>query len=291
MSFPRKELPRAAGVALLVNLFLLLLKGVVGILISSLSILSDAMDSFTESLSSFITLLSLKQVSRPPDEDHHYGHGKFDPLGSLVEGTIIFAFAMIIFIEGTKRIMGKEIVKLAEIGIAVMLLNSIIKILLARYLSRLGREADSLSLLSAAQHYKLDFYNDFGIIFGLFLIRLTHFYIIDPIVAIIIGFMYLKTSVTLLRSSIHQIVDKAPPGVEEKVEELLMEHYPQLTGFHKLRIRKAGNELQMDMHIQFPNGISLEEAHSLSEHLEEDIKELFPSSIVVIHMEPDEKNV
>ena len=286
----RRELPRAAGVALVANLFLLALKGTVGILISSLSILSDAMDSFTESLSSFITLLSLKQVARPPDEDHHFGHGKYDTLGSLVEGTVIFAFAMIIFIEGTKRIIHREVVKMAELGIAVMLLNSLIKILVSRYLANLGRKADSLSLSSTAQHYELDFYNALGIISGLLLIRLTHIYIIDPIIAIIIGFLFLRTSIKILRDTIHQIVDKAPPGVEERVEQLIMEHYPQLTGFHKLRIRKAGSELQMDMHIQFPNGVSLEEAHNLSEHLEEDIKALFPSAIVVIHMEPDEEN-
>jgi len=286
----RKELPRAAGVALAVNLFLFVLKAVVGLLIYSLSVLSDAMESFTESLSSFTTLLSLKQVVRPPDEDHHFGHGKYDTLGSLVEGTVIFAFAMIILIEGAKRIIHREVVKMAELGIAVMLLNSIIKFLVSLYLTKLGKKADSLSLLSAAQHYKLDFYNAFGIITGLFLIRLTHIYIIDPIIAIIIGFFFLRTSIKILRDSINQVVDKVPPGVEERVEKLIMEHYPQLTGFHKLRIRKAGNELQMDMHIQFPKDVSLEDAHNLSEHLEEDIKGLFPSATVVIHMEPDEKN-
>ncbi|MGB9798322.1 MAG: cation diffusion facilitator family transporter, partial [bacterium] len=151
----KKELPRAAGVSFLVNLLLLVLKGTVGILISSLSVLSDAMDSLVESLSAFLIFLSLKQVSRPPDEDHHYGHGKFDTLGSLVEGTVMFSFAIIIFIEGIKKIIGKEMVKFAEIGIAVMLLNALIKILVVLYLSKLGRKADSLSLLSVAQHYKL----------------------------------------------------------------------------------------------------------------------------------------
>ncbi|MGC8843153.1 MAG: cation diffusion facilitator family transporter, partial [bacterium] len=242
-------------------------------------------------LSAFLIFLSLKQVSRPPDEDHHYGHGKFDTLGSLVEGTVMFSFAIIIFIEGIKKIIGKEMVKFAEIGIAVMLLNALIKILLVLYLSKLGRKADSLSLLSVAQHYKLDFYNAIGIIFGLLLIRFTHFYIIDPVIAMVIGFMFIRTSYIVLKSAISQIVDKAPLGVSEQVEKLLMEHYPQLTGYHKLRIRKSGSELQMDMHIQFPKGISLEEAHSISEHIEGDIKELFPGAVVTIHMEPDEKNV
>lgn len=282
---------KATLVAVISEIILVSLKGVVGLLIASLSVLADALDSFLDLVASTLMFFLLRQAALPPDEDHPFGHGKFDAVASLSQATIMTGLAGIIFVEAVNKMIHNLPVKVPEMGIGVMLVNILFRIMLIRYFSRVRKETGSISIFSLVGHYKGDFYNSLGIILGLAIAKGLKVHIFDPLIALLIAFFFLKTAIGIYRESFSQILDKAPREIHERIEKLIMEHYPLLVGFHKLRVRKVGNSLQMDMHIVFPNGLSLEEAHDLTEHLENDIRELFPSSVVVIHMEPERKDV
>lgn len=282
---------KATLVAVISEVILLFLKVVVGIIIASLSILAEALDSVLDLAASLLMFFLLRQAALPPDDDHPYGHGKYDAIASLFQASLMTGFSGAIFYEAIKKMIYNLPVKFPELGIGVMLVKLVFRVLLINYYSKIYKRTGSLSILSLAGNYKGDLFNAFGIIFGLLIVKLSGIYIFDPLVALAIASFYLRTAINIYKKAFHQIVDKAPQEVYGKVEKLLMEHYPSLVGFHKLRVRETGNSLQMDMHILLPNGISLEEAHDLAEHLESDIKGIFPSSVVVIHMEPERKNV
>ncbi|MBC7326621.1 cation transporter [bacterium] len=282
---------RATLVAIFSELILLSSKGIVGFLISSLSVLADALDSLLDLIASTLIYFFLRQAARPPDEDHPFGHGKYDAVASLSQATLMLGLAGIIFYEAINKVLHNIPVKMPELGVGIMLINILFRISLVKYFSKIRRETGSLSIFSLIGHYKGDLYNSVGIILGLLVVRITDIHLFDPLIAFVISFFFLKTAVIIYREAFHQILDRVPEDVYEKVSDILREHYPELTGFHKLRIRKAGNGLQMDMHILLPNGLSLQEAHDLSEHLENDIKEVFPSSVIVIHMEPEVEDV
>lgn len=282
---------KATLVAIVSEVILLSLKGVVGFLIASLSVVADALDSFLDLLASILIYFFLKQAALPPDEDHPFGHGKYDALASLSQAAIMTGLAGVLLAESVNKIVHNLPVKLPELGIGVMLVNILFRVMLVRYLSRIRKETGSLSIFSLVGHYKGDLFNSLGIILALLIAKGWRIHIVDPFIAMLIAVFFLKTAIKIYKEAFHQIVDRAPREVQEQIEKLLREHYPQLLDFHNLRVRRTGNSFQMDMHILLPNGLSLQEAHDLSEHLENDIEEMFPSSVVVIHMEPGEKNV
>lgn len=282
---------KASLVAVICNLFLLSLKGIVGFLIGSLSVLADALDSFTDLLAAVLMYFFLRQAMLPPDEDHPFGHGKYDAVASLSQATIIAGTGIVLIFEAVNKIIHKLPVRAPEFGIGVMLVNILSKVMLVRYYSKVSKETGSLSILSLQGNYTVDIFNSLGIIFALLIAKVWGIQIVDPLVAMLIALFFLRVAITIFREAFSQILDKAPQEAQAIIEKLLMEHYPQLVGFHKLRVRKTGGSLQMDMHILLPDDPSLEKAHDLSEHLESDIREIFPSSVVVIHMEPVRKDV
>lgn len=282
---------KATLVAIISEVILLSLKGGVGLLIASLSVLADALDSLLDLMASAFMFFLLRQAALPPDEDHPFGHGKYDAIASLSQATMMTGLAGVLFFEAGKKLVHNLPIKLPELGVGVMFVNILFRVMLITYFSHIRKETGSLSIFSLVGHYKGDLYNSLGIILALLTAKWLGIHILDPLIATAIAFFFLKTAVTIYREAFHQIVDKAPQEVYKSIEKLLMEHYPRLVGFHKLRVRKAGNSLQMDMHILLPNGLSLEEAHDLAEHLESDIRGIFPLSVIVIHMEPERKDV
>ncbi len=290
---PSKEAKayRATLIAIISAVILLSLKAVVGVLIYSLSVVADAFDSLLDLLVSILMFFFLKHAALPPDEEHPFGHGKYDAVASLFQATIMVGFAGILCTEAMNKILHNLPVRLPEFGIGVILLNIVFKVMLIKYLFQIYKETGYLSLFSLVGNFKGDLYNSLGIIFALSVAKGLGIHIFDPLIAILIAGFFVKTAVIIYREAFHQILDKAPREIQRRVERLLTEHYPNIVGFHKLRVRRAGNSLQMDMHILLPNGLSLEEAHDLSEHLEKDIRDIFPLAVVVIHMEPEKKDV
>lgn len=282
----RTKLSQVALVVVFTDFLCLLIKVGGGLITSSVSILADAADSFLDFSAALFAFWALRQAALPPDKEHPFGHGKYESLSSLIQGSFIIGTALVILWEAVGRLIGKGEVRLAEVGIGVMVLNMGYKVIITSYLNKKARLHNSLALFATAQMHSSDLYNSLGVLSGLILIRLFHIHLIDPIIAILVSAFIFWKGIGILKEAVAQVVDKAPPEVEEKIHQLLEEHYPLISGFHKVRVRRVGAELQVDMHLLMPPRLSLEEAHDLSEHIESDIKNLYPSTTVVIHMEP-----
>jgi cation diffusion facilitator family transporter len=277
----------AAKLALAVVTGLVVLKIVVGIITGSISIIAQAVDSFLDLFAIAITFFAVIIATKPADEEHTFGHGKAEDIAAVVQAVLIFIAGLLIIYSAVRRIITGTTLELTEAGIGVMLVSIIASIFLSRYLLRVSRATDSIALEASARNIAADVYSAAGVLVGLVVIRFTGLGIIDPIIALLVSLVILKSAYNVLRKSFGGLIDvKLPEAEENVIRSAIMEHVGELVDFHALRTRKAGNQRYIDLHLVMPRDIRVEEAHQMCDHLEQDIKIKLKRASVTIHVEP-----
>ena len=277
----------AAKLALAVIIGLIVLKIVVVAITGSISISAQAVDSSLDLFAIAITLFAVRIASRPADEEHPFGHGKAEGMAAIAQAALIFAAGGWIIYSAVRRIVVGTTVELTEAGIGVMLVSVIASILLSRHLLKVSRAADSIALEGIARNIAADVYSAAGVLVALAAVRFTGLGILDPIVALGVVLFILKAAYEVLKKSFGELVDTKLPQAEESIIiSCINEHIGQLAGFHAVRTRKAASQRFIDLHLVMPRDASVEEAHRMCDHLEQDIKNRLRDSSVTIHVEP-----
>ena len=281
----------AAKLSLGVVIGLMAFKVVVGVITGSISVLAQAADSFLDLFAIIITFLAVVVATRPADEEHPFGHGKVENIAAVVQAALIFTAGGLIVYSAIRRIITGATLELTEAGIGVMLVSIIVSVFLSRYLLKVSKTTDSVAIEANARNIAADVYSAAGVLVGLVVIRFTGLAIIDPIIALLVSLIIFKSAYEVLRRSFGGLVDvKLPEAEENVVRAAIMEHVGELVDYHRLRTRKAGSERYIDLHLVMPRSISLEDAHRMCDHLEQDIQNKLKQASVVIHVEPcDEK--
>ena len=277
----------AAKLSLVVVIGLIGLKVVAGVITGSLSILAQAADSFLDLLAIAVTFLAIRIAIKPADGEHPFGHGKAEDIAAIVQAILIFTAGGLIIYSAVRRIITGTVIELTEVGIGVMLVSIIASIFLSRHLLRVARTADSAALEANARNIAADVYSAAAVLAGLIAVRFTGLLIIDPIIALLVALLILKVAYDVLRRSFGELIDVRLPEAEENaIRASVMEHGGEVVGFHKLRTRKSGNQRYIDLHMVMPKEISVEDAHHLCDHLEQDIGNRLRHTSVTIHVEP-----
>jgi len=277
----------ATSLALIVILGLVILKFLIAFLTGSISIFAQAADSFLDVIAVLIVFFSIRISIKPADEEHPFGHGKIESISAVAQAILIFTAGGLIIYSAINRIISEETVELTEAGMGVMAVSIIASILLSRHLLKVSKATDSLAIEAIGHNIAADVYSAAGVLVGLVVIRITGFVILDPIIALIVSIIILKSAYNIIRKSFHGLMDTRLPGAEEKeIASCLKEHSEQLVGFHKLRTRKAGNQRFIDLHLIMPKDASVEEAHRVCDHLEQDLEDRLTNTNVTIHIEP-----
>ena len=279
----------AAKLSLAVVIGLVALKVVVAIVTGSISISAQAADSFLDLFALTITFFAVVVASRPADEEHPFGHGKVEGIAAVVQAVLIFTAGGLIIYSAVRRIMMGTAIEMPEAGIGVMLISIIVSIFLSRHLFKVSRATGSIALEASAHNIAADVYSATGVLVGLVAIRFTGLTVLDPIVAVMVASFILKAAYDVMRKSFGELIDvRLPKEEEDEIISCIVEHSGQLVGFHEVRTRKAGSQRFIDLHLMLPKNVSVEEAHQMCDHLEEDIEDRLPNSSVTIHVEPCE---
>jgi len=176
----------------------------------------------------------------------------------------------------------------ADLGIFVMLFSSVVNWIISSQLIKGAKKYDSLALEADGWHLRTDVYTSAGVMAGLVLIKITGFYLLDPIVAIITAIFICKAAWELTTKSCKDLLDeKLPDNEEELIKDIINDHLSQFVGFHALRTRKSGAERFVDLHLVMKRDTTVQKAHDLCDHLENDIKQKLNNCNVLIHIEPD----
>jgi cation diffusion facilitator family transporter len=272
---------------LIVVIGLIVLKVVVAIITGSISILAQAVDSSLDLFAVVITFFTIRIAAKPADEEHPFGHGKAENIAAIVQAMLIFTAGGLIIYSAIHRIRVEATVELAEAGIGVMLVSMIASIFLSRHLFKVSKAVDSIALQANAHNIAADVYSTAAVLLGLVAVRLTKLNILDPIIAMAVALLILKSSYDVLRKSFGGLVDvKLPDGEESVIKSCILEHSGNVVAFHELRTRKAGSQRYIDLHLVMPRNASLEAAHRMCDHLEQDIETRLSYTSVTIHVEP-----
>lgn len=280
------------------NSVLLVFKLIVGMMIGSVSIISEAIHSGMDLLAAIIAMFSVKKSHLPADKDHPFGHGKLENISGLVEAALIFIAAFWIIFEAFKKLMSAEEVASPGWGVAVMFLSAIVNFFVSRKLFQVGKEADSIALQADAWHLRTDVYTSAGVMVSLGLIWISAYFCVDPslhwldpVAAIFVAVIILKAAYDLTTQALRDLMDVTlPPAEESWIGEVIKAHRPEIHGYHQLRTRKAGNFRFIEFHIKVDPQMTVQASHGIASELKHAIMDQYPAATVTIHVEPCDGN-
>ena len=288
----RKE--RVAGLSIISNTVLVALKLVVGLMIGSVSILSEAIHSGVDLLASVIAMFSVKTSSIPADAQHPFGHGKVENISGTVEALLIFAASGWIIFESVDKLRHPQTIESVGWGIVVMLISAVANLIVSRALFQVGRETDSIALQADGWHLRTDVYTSAGVMTSLAIIWIGHrltpdpnVHWLDPVAALGVAALIIHAAYRLTLQAARDLLDtQLPPEEETWIRDLIRAHRPVIHGFHKLRTRKSGNFRFIEFHIKVDPEMSVGVSHRITEELSNSIEQHFPAASVTIHTEP-----
>jgi cation diffusion facilitator family transporter len=285
-----------ARLSVISNTALVVAKLVIGVLIGSVSVISEAIHSGVDLLASLIAFFAVKAADEPADEKHSFGHGKFENLSGTVEALLIFVAAAWILYEAIHKLIKPKPLEEVGWGVAVMLASSVVNFIVSNMLFKVGNETDSIALKADAWHLRTDVYTSAGVMMGLGLIWLGKFIVpdinlgwLDPIAAIVVALMIIHAAYVLSKQAIADLLDTSLPADEEEwIKNKIRSMHPVVYSFHNLKTRKSGPRRFIEFHIKVDPLMSVRNSHSLNDRLVAEIKARYPSSHVMVHIEPCE---
>ncbi|TYB32998.1 MAG: cation transporter, partial [Flexistipes sinusarabici] len=266
---------------------LAVIKLVTGLMINSLVIVSSAIDSIMDIVTSSINYYAIKASEQPPDKEHPFGHHKYESLATFIQSIIIMLSGFYILYEAYSKYINKEAVTNINNGLYVMLFSILATLFLTIFLRRTAKKEESMVLKADALHYEIDILTNFGVIATLLVVKFTGIEIIDPVVSVLIAAYIVYSALKLNFSVTKDLVDtELPVDIKEKIIDIITQYEDYHLDFHRLRTRQAGSQKFIDLHLTLCREVSLKDAHKIADIIEKRIRDEIKNSDVIIHIEP-----
>ena len=273
--------------AIVLSLLLSIGKAIAGWFCSSAALFASALDSFMDMGISSANYLAVRKASKPPDQDHAYGHEKIESLASYTQGVIILILAFLIFGESLRRTLGKAALFHSGWALGTIAFASFINLFLVGILGGAQKKTGSLILRAERAHYLTDIYSYAAIFLALFLVRLTGWMGWDFVGAILLAGYVVFLAGEILKQAANELVDRSLSKNDLEALDQLIRRHTEIRDYHQMRTRKAGHKTFIDFHLVMKPNQSFEHAHSITESLIQKIKSRFENSDVTIHEDPE----
>lgn len=238
----------------------------------STALKSDAIESLVNIVAGFFALGAVIFAGRPADKNHPYGHGKIEHFSAAFEGGLISLAAAIILFEGAKSFWVGVPPKDLNVGLYLNLAAGALNGVLGVILLRTGKSTKSKALEADGHHILSDFYTTLALGVGVFIMKVTGFYWMDPIMAIVVGLLLAYTGFKLVKSSSAALLDSEDPELIERIAGLINKvRTPDIVTVHELRTMRSGRFTHVDVHIVVPEFYEIKKAHYLVESFGERI--------------------
>jgi cation diffusion facilitator family transporter len=280
------NLRRYAWLSIAAAVATIILKTVAYLLTGSVGLLSDAVESIVNLVGAVMALSMLTVASRPADEDHAYGHSKAEYFSSGVEGTLILVAAVSIAVAAVRRLLDPQPLEQVGAGLAVSVAASIVNLVVALVLLRVGKRHHSITLEANAQHLLTDVWTSAGVIVGVGAVALTGWLRLDPVVALLVAANIVWTGTRIVRRSVLGLMDTALPATElAAVKAALDSRVGDGIEYHALRTRQSGARRFVSLHVLVPGTWTVHRGHELLEDIEARIRAVVPNVTVLTHLE------
>lgn len=290
----QKEIVKVTVIGTIVNAVLIVMKFAAGIFGNSAAMVADGVHSLSDFLTDFVVIVMLKISSRPSDEDHDFGHGKYETLATTIIGLLLILVGGGILWSGVTKIFGfyfndESLASPGWLAFGAAVASILLKEGIFQYTIKKSKNLNSEALVANAWHHRSDALSSIGTAIGIgaACILGNKWAILDPLAAVIVSFFIFKVALQLIRSSVDQLLESSlPKEIEDRIEDTV-NSYPGVTEMHDLRTRQVGVNYAITMHVRMDGNITLYEAHEKADQIEKDLKEKFGhQTIITIHVEP-----
>src|SRR5262245_14109037 len=272
-------------ITLVANLAVVIAKAVAGFLANSLSVLADAAHSSVDAWNNVMALVVSRVAAKAPDEEHPYGHAKFETLGALA----IVAFLSVTVYELLRSVVhrllgGGSVPQATPFAIGVMFVSAVVNMVVARYETRAGQRLHSEILLADAAHTRSDVYASLAVMAGLGIVRLGYPRA-DSIFTIFVAIVIARAGWRILRTTIPILVDER--AASEETIAALARATPGVRDCFAVRSRGRVGEAFAELTITVDRELNVEQAHQIADRVEHRVAEALAAREVVVHIEPD----
>lgn len=277
---------RVLWVVLVLNWFVAAAKIVYGLISHSSSMTADGFHSLSDGVSNLIGLVGIYFSSQPRDEDHPYGHKKFETLFALGIAAMLLLVAFNLARGGVLHIVHPVTPTVDPVSFVVMIMTLIVNIVVMTYEFRRGIVLRSDILVADSMHTRADIFTSLSVIVALVAVKLGY-PIIDPIITLVISGFIAWSAWGIIRQESGILCDAVAIADPGKIVEVVL-RIDGVRGCHKLRSRGRLDDVHIDLHVQVDGNMTLNESHNLSHRIQADIVAAFPDvSDVLVHLEPN----
>ena len=288
-----KRIYRVTLLGMFVNMILFVFKLVAGFLGRSGAMIADAVHSASDFATDVVVLAFVRISAKPRDDDHKWGHGKYETLASLIIGVALFAVGVEILLDSAEKIKavaeGEVLPRPGAIAIIAAAVSIVAKEALFQWTVRVGKQIESPSVVANAWHHRSDALSSIGALLG---IGAAYFLgekwrIADPIAAIVVAALIIKVAIDLCSTALAELLEKSlPKEVEEEILAIILAT-PNVYKPHNLRTRRIGSDIAIEVHIRVNGEMTVFASHEISKEIERALRARFGErTAVAIHIEP-----
>jgi cation diffusion facilitator family transporter len=280
----RREVHRVLWITLVLNLLVAIAKLIVGIASNSLAVIGDAAHSAVDSANNVVGLIAVQIASKGADDDHPYGHSKIETLAAFVLAGLLWVTCFEIAIEAIRRLFQghAEASSATPAAFAVIGTTLIVNIFVSRYEARKARELRSDFLLADAAHTRSDVLVTLTVLASLLLVRFG-WERVDAVLSLLIAGLIGRIGFQVFQRTVPILVDAS--ALEENTVRRVVEQVAGVENAHAIRTRRAGEVIFLDLHIVIDPEMGSEQAHDISERVEEKLTLAFGQTSSTVHVE------
>jgi len=272
-----------------VNLILSILKIVVGTIGHSAALVADGIHSLSDLASDTLVIVAARHGAQPADEDHPYGHARFETAATVVLGVMLLVVAIgIAWDAGLRSLSAEELLSPGVLAIVIATLSLASKEWLYQYTMLIARRIHSKLLEANAWHHRSDAISSFVVLIGI-AGAMIGYPVLDAVAAFIVALMIAQIAWQLISSSFRELVDTA---VDDETQQKIIDLITQTDGvvnLHMLRTRMMGSKILVDAHLQVQPRLSVSEGHQIAETVEYLLKnKIDHMQDVTIHIDPED---
>ena len=264
---------KTSKITITTNILLSAIKLFAGIVGRSGAMIADAIDSFSDVLSTIAIMMGLKLAKQPADEDHPYGHEKMEPIVAKILASVLLITALLIGFNGIKNIINGTTVVPAKIAVYAAILSIIVKEWMYRYTVKAAKKIESSALMADAWHHRSDAISSIGTLIGIVGARMGY-PILDPLASLVICFLITKVAIDIYKQAINQLIDHCADAKTIENIKSEIEKTKGVISIDELKTRVCANRLYVDVEICVNSSLTVCEGHEIAERVHDTIENL-----------------
>lgn len=283
----------ASIVGIICNIFLFLVKLVVGLMVHSVSVMADAFNNLSDAGSSLISFVGVKIASKPADEEHPFGHGRMEYISALIVSFLVLEVGFTFLKDSISKIKSPEAIRFQMVSVVILLLSICVKLWLGLFNRKLGKKIDSKVMIAVFTDSMGDVLTTTATIVSLLFFHFTEINI-DGIVGIGVALVVMWAGVGIAKDTLEPLLGEAIDPEEYQRIKKFVGSYDGIIGSHDLIVHNYGpNRSMASIHAEVPNNADIKESHEIIDKIERDAVENL-GIFLVVHMDPvevEDKNV